>query len=95
MKNPAVYIITNKRNGTLYIGATNDLVRRIFEHKNELIEGFSKQYHLHQLVYYEQHSTMESAFSREKQMKEWKRAWKIRMIEEKNPYWNDLYGSII
>ena len=95
MKHPAVYILTNNRNGTLYIGATNDLIRRIHEHKNELVDGFTKKYHLHKLVYYEVHESKDSALLRENQMKEWKRAWKINLIEKNNPYWNDLYLDII
>ncbi|KAA3645722.1 GIY-YIG nuclease family protein [Marinicella gelatinilytica] len=95
MKHPAVYILTNKRNGTLYIGATDDLIRRIYEHKNELVDGFTKKYHLHKLVYYELHESKDSALLRESQMKEWKRAWKINLIEKNNPYWNDLYLDFI
>ncbi len=91
----AVYILSNKRNGTLYIGATSHLVRRVFEHKSNAVDGFSKKYQTHTLVYYEQHHTMADALLREKQMKQWKRAWKIRLIEEQNPYWNDLYQNLI
>lgn len=95
MKQPAVYILTNRRNGTLYIGVTSDLIKRVYQHKNDFIEGFSKQHNTHLLVYYELHGSMESAITREKQMKEWQRAWKIKLIEEMNPYWNDLYQNII
>ena len=95
MKNPAVYVLTNQRNGTLYIGVTSDLIQRIYQHKSNAVEGFSKKYQTHMLVYFEQHPTMESALLREKQMKEWKRAWKINLIEKLNPFWKDLYQDII
>ncbi|TDR20458.1 putative endonuclease [Marinicella litoralis] len=95
MKNPAVYVLTNQRNGTLYIGVTSDLIQRIYQHKSNAVEGFSKKYQTHMLVYFEQHLTMESALLREKQMKEWKRAWKINLIEKLNPFWKDLYQDII
>ena len=95
MKNPAVYILTNQRNGTLYIGVSSDLIQRIYQHKSNAVEGFSKKYQTHMLVYFEQHPTMESALLREKQMKEWKRAWKINLIEKLNPFWKDLYQDII
>jgi putative endonuclease len=76
-----VYILASKRNGTLYIGVTNDLVRRVYEHKNDLVEGFTKKYGIHLLVYYEQYNNAESAIQRERQMKKWNRQWKIRRIE--------------
>lgn len=90
-----VYILANKRNGTTYIGVTSDLVRRIYEHKNDLVEGFSKKYMVHNLVYYERHDRIEDAIVREKQLKAWKREWKLRIIENQNPDWNDLYNDII
>lgn len=93
-KNFFVYILTNQRNGTLYIGVTNNLKRRIYEHKNDLLEGFTKKYGLRTLVYYETHENIESAIIREKQLKKWKRLWKLRIIEEKNPNWKDLYEEI-
>jgi putative endonuclease len=93
IKQPAVYILTNERNGTLYIGVTSDLVKRIWEHKNNLVEGFMKRYSVHHLVWYELHENMNSAIEREKNLKEWKRAWKIKLIEEDNPKWSDLYKS--
>jgi len=93
-KQPAVYIISNKRNGTLYIGVTSALVKRVWEHKNNLVEGFSKRYGLHQLVWHEAHENMESAITREKQIKKWNREWKMRLIEEMNPDWKDLYETI-
>ncbi|MBI1327263.1 MAG: GIY-YIG nuclease family protein [Alphaproteobacteria bacterium] len=89
-----VYIIASKRYGTLYTGVTSDLKKRIYEHKNELFEGFSKTHRIKNLVYYEPHETIESAILREKQIKEWKRAWKIELIEKSNPYWYDLYDHI-
>lgn len=94
IKQPAVYILASERNGTLYIGMTSDLVKRVWEHKNNLVEGFTKRYNVHHLVWYELHESMNSSIEREKKMKEWKRAWKIKLIEENNPYWNDLYDSI-
>ena len=95
MKQTAVYILANKRNGTLYIGVTSDLVKRIWEHKNNLVDGFTKKYGVHLLVYYELHDDMEGAIVREKRLKKWERAWKLRLIEEKNPNWDDLYTSIL
>ena len=94
MKQPTVYILASKRNGTLYIGVTSDLVKRIWEHKNQLVEGFTKKYHVQQLVYFEQHQDMLSAITREKQLKKWNRAWKIALIEEGNPDWRDLWEDI-
>jgi len=95
MSQSYTYIITNKPNGVLYIGVTNDLIRRIGEHKQKLVAGFSKQHDLTQLVYYEIHESMAEAIHREKCMKEWKRAWKVRRILETNPAWNDLYDGLI
>jgi putative endonuclease len=91
---PCVYIVTNQRNGTLYIGVTSNLKQRMWQHKEGFVEGFAKQHGLHSLVWYELHDTMENAITREKQLKEWQRAWKLRTIEEMNPYWNDLYDAI-
>ena len=95
MKRPAVYILANERNGTLYIGVTSDLIKRIWEHKNDLVEGFTKRYSVHHLVWYELHENMNSAIEREKKMKEWKRGWKIKLIEENNHQWNNLYNTIL
>ncbi|HEV2424354.1 MAG TPA: GIY-YIG nuclease family protein [Terriglobia bacterium] len=95
MKQPCVYILANDRNGTLYTGVTSDLAKRIWEHKNGSMEGFTKKYDVHTLVWYEQHETMESAINREKAIKEWQRAWKLRLIEESNPEWRDLYPDIV
>jgi putative endonuclease len=94
MKSFYVYILASKRHGTLYIGVTNDLVRRVYEHKNDLIEGFTRKYAVHKLVYYEQCGNIESAVIREKQLKVWHRQWKIRLIEEANPNWRDLYDAL-
>ena len=90
-----MYIMANKPNGTLYIGSTNNLVRRVYEHKNDLIDGFTKRYGVHRLVYYEETSDYDSARLREKQMKKWNRQWKINRIIEMNPDWEDLYDSIL
>ena len=90
MKTYAVYIMASKRNGTLYTGVTNDLRRRVYEHKHGLIEGFTKKYRVRMLVWYELTDSIESAIQKEKQIKNWKRAWKLKLIEEKNPQWRDL-----
>jgi len=92
---PCVYILASDRIGTLYTGVTSDLARRIWEHKNAAMEGFTKKYGIHTLVWYEQHETMESAITREKSIKEWNREWKLRLIEESNPEWRDLYPDIV
>jgi putative endonuclease len=89
-----VYIITNKRNGTLYIGVTSNIIKRIYEHKNRLVDGFSKKYNLHKLVYYEQYSDIKTAIEREKQIKKWERLWKLKLIEKTNPKWIDIYNEI-
>jgi putative endonuclease len=94
-KQPAVYILASKRNGTLYTGVTSNLVKRIWEHKNDFVEGFGKRYAVHQPVWYEMHETMESAIQREKRVKGWKRAWKLELIERFNPDWHDLYHKIL
>jgi putative endonuclease len=94
-KQPAVYILASKRNGTLYIGLTSDLVKRVWEHKNNLVEGFTKRYGVHQLVWYELHESMASAIEREKRLKEWNRKWKLELIESNNPNWQDLYHTIV
>ena len=95
MKTPCVYILASGRNGTLYIGVTSDPIKRIWEHKGDFVEGFSKQYGVHMLVYFELHDRMEDAILREKQMKKWNRAWKLRLIEERNPHWRDLYDELV
>ena len=90
-----VYIMTNKKDGTLYIGVSNDLVRRVYEHKNGFVDGFTKKYRLHHLVYYEAYNVSTEAILREKQMKKWYRRWKIELIEKINPEWKDLYSEIV
>ncbi len=90
-----VYILASKRNGTLYIGVTNDLIKRVFEHKEKLVEGFTKEYGVNLLVYYESTNDVKSAIEREKQIKRWNRAWKLRLIEKNNPNWDDLYLKLI
>ena len=90
-----VYILASKRNGTLYIGVTNDLIRRVAEHKSGQVKGFTKKYQVNQLVFYEDTSDIITAITREKQLKKWKRAWKIRLIEGSNPEWRDLYPDIM
>ena len=93
--NSYIYIITNKQNGTLYIGVTSDLIRRVYEHKNGVFDGFSKKYNIKNLVYYEVYEDIDEAIKREKQLKKWNRAWKIELIEEFNKSWKDLYDEII
>jgi putative endonuclease len=93
-KNFAVYILASSRNGTLYVGVTSDLVKRAWQHKQGLADGFTKEHQVKLLVWYEMHESAESAISREKQIKKWNRAWKLRLIEEMNPYWNDLYSQV-
>ncbi len=95
MKRPAIYIMTNKKHGTLYTGVTSDLVRRVYEHKNNLKEGFTTQYNCKKLVYYELFDDMMSAIEREKQIKGGSRKDKLKLIEEKNSEWQDLYETII
>jgi len=90
-----IYILASQRNGTLYTGVTSDLVKRIWEHKEGLVEGFTTKYQVKRLVYFEIYGDAETAITREKRIKKWKRAWKIRLIEEKNPYWHDLYHEIV
>lgn len=92
---PCVYMLTSRRNGTLYIGVTSNLVKRVWEHKQDAVPGFTQRYGVHTLVWYETHATMESAITREKALKEWKRLWKLRLIEAMNPTWRDLYEEIV
>jgi putative endonuclease len=93
-KSPAVYILATKRNGTLYVGVTSDFVGRISDHKQDLIDGFTKQYGVHLLVYIEMHDTMDAAIKREKQIKRWRREWKLALIEKDNPEWRDQYPEL-
>ena len=94
-RQPAIYILASKRNGTLYIGVTSDLRKRIWEHREGFVHGFTKKYNVHILVYYELFDDMQNAITREKRLKKWNRAWKIRLIEEKNPRWEDLWNQIL
>lgn len=94
MKAPAVYILASLRNGTLYIGVTSNLIQRIWQHREGVVEGFTQQYGVKMLVWYEQHETMESAIVREKALKKWNRDWKLRLIEKHNPQWLDLWPEI-
>ncbi len=95
MKSYHVYILSSQRNGTLYIGITNDLIKRVYEHKNNLVDGFTKKYKVHSLVYYEQCGDIESAIIREKRLKKWNRKWKFELIEKENPQWRDLYEDLL
>jgi putative endonuclease len=92
---PCVYILASERNGTLYIGVTSNLVARAWQHRNEVVEGFTKKYTIHHLVWYELHENMQSAISREKAIKKWNRRWKLKLIEKTNPKWLDLYDQIL
>ncbi len=95
LRTPAVYILASRPNGTLYIGVTSNLVRRVWEHRNDLVGGFTRRYRVHKLVWYEVHGSMQSAIGREKALKKWNRAWKVELIEEGNPTWSDLYDEIV
>ena len=94
MKQPCVYILASHRHGTLYTGVTSNLVQRVWQHKNGLADGFTKKYAVHSLVWYEMHENMESAIVREKRIKAWKRAWKLRLIAQENPAWGDLFDAL-
>ena len=94
-KFPCVYLIASKPDGVIYLGVNSDIVKRVWQHKNAFVDGFSKKYHVHVLVWFEPHQGMESAILREKRIKKWRRAWKVELIEEGNPEWRDLYGEII
>ncbi|MBI5876115.1 MAG: GIY-YIG nuclease family protein [Chloroflexi bacterium] len=94
-KQPAVYILASQRNGTLYVGVTGNLSRRVWQHKNDEVVGFTRQYHVHILVYYEVFDDMRAAIEREKQLKKWNRAWKIELIERANPQWRDLSDELV
>ena len=93
-KQPCVYLLASKKNGTLYTGVTSNLARRIYTHKHRVIEGFTSRYDVRRLVYYERHGTMAAAINREKQIKSWQRRWKINLIEAQNPRWRDLYEDL-
>ena len=94
-RQPCVYILASGRNGTLYVGVTSNLPARVWQHRNDVVDGFSNRYRVHDLVWFEVHETMESAIGREKAIKEWKRAWKVELIQTSNPDWRDLYLEII
>ncbi len=95
MKQYYVYILASKRNGTLYVGVTSDLRKRVHEHKENLAEGFTEKYDIHSLVYYEAYADVVDAIAREKQLKNWNRKWKLELIEKENPEWKDLYCEIV
>jgi putative endonuclease len=94
-KRPCVYILASSRNGTLYVGATSDLARRVSQHRSGVVEGFTRDYGIRTLVFAEFHETMEDAIAREKRIKKWRRAWKLELIEQHNPQWRDLYDELI
>ncbi len=94
MKHPCVYILASKKNGTLYVGVTSDMVRRVWDHKAGAVKGFTRRYGVKILVHVESHATMEEAIPREKEIKKWRRAWKIELIERANPDWRDLYDDV-
>ena len=94
-KQPCVYVLASRRNGTLYVGVTSNLIRRAYQHRNDLVEGFTRRYRVHLLVWYEVHERMDSAILREKQLKNWPRAAKLRLIEQSNPNWRDLWSDLV
>ncbi|MBL7987524.1 MAG: GIY-YIG nuclease family protein [Chlorobi bacterium] len=94
MRSYYVYILASKKYGTLYVGMTNDLIRRIYQHKHDIIEGFTAKYKTHLLVYFEQGNDVRAIIEREKQLKKWNRLWKLELIEKTNPEWRDLYPEL-
>ena len=94
-RHPAVYILASRRNGTLHTGVTGDLVKRVWEHRNDVVGGFTRRYKVHRLVWFELHEDMTAAITREKELKEWNRPWKLRVIEESNPEWDGLWEEIL
>jgi putative endonuclease len=94
MRQPCVYILASRPNRNIYVGVTSNLLQRVWQHKNDQVEGFTSRYEVHTLVWYEAHETMEAAIAREKSIKEWKRAWKMGLVGESNPEWNDLYEQL-
>jgi len=92
---PVIYILSNKKNGTLYVGVTTNLIQRIWQHKNKISVGFSSKYELDKLVYYELHEDIKNAILREKQIKKWRREWKLNLINQQNPHWVDLWGQVL
>jgi len=95
MKQYYIYILASKKNGTLYIGVTNNLLKRVHNDKNNAVAGFTQKYNVHNLVYFEEHNDIGKAINREKQMKKWKRQWKIELIEKSNPQWRDLFYDLV
>ncbi|MFK2856032.1 GIY-YIG nuclease family protein [Dyella humi] len=95
LRQPSVYMLTNKRNGVLYVGVTSDLVQRIWQHRSGFVSSFTRHHGAYNLVWYERHETLESAIRREKLLKKWHRRWKLALIENTNPYWNDLYSTLL
>jgi len=95
IKHPCVYLLASRRNGTLYVGVTSDLIKRVWEHKNDLVEGFTRRYGVHTLVWFEQHESMSEAIAREKAIKAWRRRWKVELIQRTNPQWRDLYPELL
>jgi putative endonuclease len=94
-KQPSVYLLASERNGTLYLGVTSDLVKRIWQHRTGAVEGFSRRYGVHLLVWYEMHASMQAAIARERAIKRWNRSWKVELVEQTNPQWRDLYEDIV
>ena len=92
---PSIYILASRKDGVLYIGVTSNLTQRVWQHKQNVVEGFTKKYRVHKLVYLEIHNTMDYAIKREKQLKWWKRSWKVELIEQGNPEWRDLYDELL
>jgi len=95
MKQPCVYLLANKKHGVIYIGVSSDLIKRVWQHKNNVVKSFTQKYHVHDLVWYEIHQNMVSAISREKSLKKWRRDWKVKLIEKTNPDWLDLYPDLM
>ena len=93
-RNPCVYLLASKAHGTLYLGVTSNLQKRVWQHRQDCVPGFTRRYRVHRLVWYELHDTMDAAIAREKNLKNWKRAWKIALIEKTNPQWSDLYPGL-
>ena len=94
-REPCVYILASRERGTLYIGVTSNLLKRVWEHKNDIVAGFTRNYCIHRLVWVERHDSMHTAIAREKTIKAWRRAWKLELVEESNPGWRDLYGDLL
>jgi len=95
MKQPCVYLLANKKHGVIYIGVSSELIKRVWQHKNNVVKSFTQKYHVHDLVWYETHQHMASAISREKNLKKWRRDWKVKLIEKTNPDWLDLYPDLM